>query len=461
MDTRLHDNILRKQHHTKFHMPGHKGRSFSQLHWEAWDTTELEGTDNLNDPKREIHALEKDLACIYGTKETMAVVNGATSAMMAAILGSFQPGDKVLIPRNAHKSVFGGLYYGRLSPVYIQPVLGLQDGYPVGIRIQDVRRAMEAHPDAKGMIMTYPSYYGTCDDIQGISGLCRQRGWILIVDEAHGAHFHFGKNYPASALSTGADVVIHSTHKTLPSLNPGALLHLCSHRLDPLKIRRHLSMLQTSSPSYPVLLSIVGGIGWMEEHGASRLEELAHWYQWVREEVEKGPFPMVRDAWTIPTEAWDPTKLWFLSNKVEHLGRRLSQEQAVDVEWEDGITALAMAGVGSTEEDYRQLIQGLKQIAVTAGLKEHDVVEPGLAYPAPGMKVLELYDQPPTVQIPLKQAVGRIAAAFLIPYPPGIPVVCPGERISQEIHDYLIEQKEGTTQGLSTDGQVWVCQEGQ
>ncbi|QSX07597.1 aminotransferase class I/II-fold pyridoxal phosphate-dependent enzyme [Alkalibacter rhizosphaerae] len=421
MDRKLIENIQKKRDHVKFHMPGHKGRAFFPYHGEAWDITEIPGTDNLNDPREEILALEQDIARIYGSLESRIVVNGATSALMAAIMATFRPGQQVLIPRNAHKSVYSAFIYGRISPVYISPDMGGALGYPVGITPKAVKKAMDEAPDAKGLVITYPSYYGTCDDLEAIGALCRQRSMILLVDEAHGAHFHFGKNMPVSALDAGGDVVVHSTHKTLSSLTPGALLHINSRRVDPEAIRRHLSMLQTSSPSYPILISVAQAVGWMERYGGAKLELLEEMYREVRQELKTSPFPMVRDRWAMETKNWDPLKLWFCSGNRKELGRILSQSYGIDLEWEDGRTGLAMAGVGSIREDYIRLLETLKSIG--RELPEETGMGRGeaLSYPKPGKKVMELYEEAPWEQVSLSQAAGRISADFITPYPPGIP----------------------------------------
>lgn len=459
MDMKLQKNIVAKQNHIKFHMPGHKGRMLPAFPWEAMDTTELDGTDNLNDPTMEIQSLERDIARIYGSSESMISVNGSTSCIMASLLGMFEPGDKIIVPRNVHKSVYSGLFYGRLSPVYVQPYFGGTGSYPVGVRLKDFEAVINAHPDAKGAVITYPTYYGTCDDIEGIVKICRERGVLLVVDEAHGAHFHFADFLPVSALDAGADIVIHSTHKTLSSLNPGALLHVNDPGIDSGRIRRHLSMLQTSSPSYPVILSVALAVKWMEEHGLARLSFLSKMYELVRSELRESPFPFVRDLKDLSATDWDPTKLWFSSGGIHGLSKILSQRFQIDVEWEDGETCLAMSGVGSIQDDFEQLMKALKCLSTEHQEENKGAILKRMPFPEPGEKILEIYDRMETQTVLLEEAEGRVAADFLTPYPPGIPVICPGEIITREAMDYIQNAGTMSTLGLDAKGRVQVCKE--
>lgn len=462
MYQRLKKTIEEKQEHTKFHMPGHKGRPFTPTHWESYDTTELEGTDHLNDPKGVLRDMEREIAKVYQTNASIMVVNGATGALMAAILGVFQPGDKVIVPRNVHRSVYSGLYLGRLKPVFLHPRMGLKGRYPLGVEVRELAALIERHPDARGLVLTYPSYYGTCDDLTSIVELCRKNEKILIVDEAHGAHFPFSADYPPSALELGADVVIHSTHKVLSSLNPGALLHINTKRIHERPIRRYLAMLQTSSPSYPVILSIGRTVEWMAGHGREQLTLLSSMHQWVRDEMKQSAFPLVRDLEEDFDLIWDPVKLWMYNLRGIHQpGKRLLAEHKVELEWDDGVSLLAMAGVGSREEDFIRLVAGLKSINPLADLGSNVLERMETVAPFPdwddNAEDLAMGGEESTVF--LKEACGRRAAEFLIPYPPGIPLVCPGERITEEIIRYLLEGSFPSVSGLKEDGTICVFKE--
>lgn len=459
MHTDLHQNILNKRQHTKFHMPGHKGRMLGEIPWVSLDTTELDGTDNLNEPKKEIKSLEGDISGIYGSKKSMICVNGATCSIMASMLGTFDAGDEIIVPRNVHKSVYSALYYGRFSPVYVFPDFENAPGYPLGVNVNKLQNALDDHPKAKGLVITYPTYYGACDDISAIVKLCRERSVILIVDEAHGAHFHFGKTLPISALDAGADIVIHSTHKTLSSLNQGSLLHINSDRVDEIRIRRHMSMLQTSSPSYPILLSVADSVRWMEENGTQITQFLDEMYRMVRDKAQSGPFPMARDLWEIDAAGWDPTKLWFSTGGMDGLSAILSERFCIDVEWEDGKTCLAMSGVGSMEEDFVLLVEALDVLSAQAPKIAQASANEKLLFPKPGKKVYELFENKESETIQLEEAAGRVAAVFLTPYPPGIPVVCPGEVIREEAVEYIRKMGQKSTLGLDRDGRIQVCKE--
>lgn len=462
MYRRLMKIIEEKQTHTKFHMPGHKGRPFTPTNWEAYDTTELEGTDHLNDPKGILREMEEEISKVYQTKASILVVNGATSALMAALLGAFQPDDKVIVPRNAHRSVYSGLHLGRLKPIYLHPEMGLHGRYPLGVNREELAVLLERHPDVKGVVLTHPSYYGTCNDLASMAALCRKHETILIVDEAHGAHFPFSDNYPQSALELGADVVVHSTHKILSSLNPGALLHINSNKVKETTLRRTLAMLQTSSPSYPVMLSIARSVEWMVEQGKEQLDLLSKMHQWTRDELKETAFPLVRDLEEASGTIWDPAKLWICNQEgIREAGKRLLSEHKVELEWDDGVTLLAMAGAGSQEEDFYRLVAGLKAITPTAveGPSMFEGLESLVPYPDWDEDPLDPLVGGEEMDVPLKEASGRRAADYLIPYPPGIPLVCPGERITKECIRYLLEGSFPSVTGLQENGTVRVFKE--
>lgn len=451
--------IQERKAHTKFHMPGHKGRSFSTFQWEAWDTTELEGTDNLNDPSGPIQEMEETIAQIFGCLQSHIVVNGATCGLMAAILGSFQPGDSVIVPRSSHRSIYSGLYYGRLVPLYVRPRMGVEGRYPIGVDYEDLIRVMDAHPQAKGLILTNPTYYGTWDDLAPLVSQCKKRNLLLIVDEAHGAHFSFSSALPPGGLEAGGDIVVHSTHKTLSSLNQGALIHINSDRVEDYRIRRHLSMLQTSSPSYPILLSVAQSVEWMKENGSRQIDFALEMHHWTRQRLSGSVFPMVQDFWEVPTQGWDPMKLWFCSGSAASLGTALMENHRVDLEWEDGLTGLAMAGVGSIKEDYEELVCALKKEAERVAGKDRTTRKFCPPYPDWGERVRDPFQESQEIRIPLPESKGKIAAEFLIPYPPGMPLVCPGEVITEEMVEYLQKFGALSVLGVGADGCIRVYKE--
>jgi len=238
-----------------FHMPGHKrNKKFDEFY--KMDITEIEGFDNLHHPESIILEAEQRAAHLFGAEETFFLVNGSTSGILAAISSISKEGSTVLVARNSHKSVYHGIYLNNLKVTYLIPDVIEEFDINGGIDPEEVRICMEHNKEIAGVIITSPTYDGVVSDIRKIADIVHEYGIPLIVDEAHGAHFPLWDEAPESAISCGADMVIHSLHKTLPSLTQTALLHVNGNIVDRDKIRRFLGIYQSSSPSYVLMASI-------------------------------------------------------------------------------------------------------------------------------------------------------------------------------------------------------------
>ncbi|MDO5136501.1 MAG: aminotransferase class I/II-fold pyridoxal phosphate-dependent enzyme, partial [Eubacteriales bacterium] len=241
-----------------FHMPGHK-RNPSCVDGEFLferDITEISGFDDLHHPEGLLRDSMERLSDLYGTKESFFCVNGSTGALLSAISAGIQKGGRFLVARNCHKSVYHAIYLRDLSPIYLYPQTDPDLGINGGISPSHVEKCLEENKGIQGIMITSPTYDGVVSDIEAIAKLAHKYGIPLIVDEAHGPHFRFSPYFPTSAVDLGADVVVQSFHKTLPSLTQTAVLHLCSDRVDREKIKRFLGMYQTSSPSYLLMASL-------------------------------------------------------------------------------------------------------------------------------------------------------------------------------------------------------------
>ncbi|MBF7096102.1 aminotransferase class I/II-fold pyridoxal phosphate-dependent enzyme [Alkalibacter mobilis] len=461
MKNQLMKNIEEKENYVKFHMPGHKGKSFSRLGWERYDTTEIWGTDNLNDPRSEILVLEEDIAKTYGVEKSLITINGSTCGIMASIMGAFDPGDKILIPRNAHKSVYSALYYGRLNPEYFDPSFDGIFGFPIGLNLDKLDERLGCIKDIKGMVVTYPTYYGTCDDLTRLSDICQKHDVILIVDEAHGAHLKFSGSYPISAVDVLSDIVVHSTHKTLPSLNQGAVVHINSRRVSEKRIRKHLSMLQTSSPSYPIILSVASSINWMKMHGKEKLNQIQMMYDELRSSLKSSPFEMIRDHIEPEVFGWDKSKIWLSTGGLKNLGSLLTKNHHIEVEFDDARSILAMAGMGTEMEDGKRLLEALKSIADENCniFTRPKCIPESVSYPPYGKKAMELWEVEKRNKIRIVEAAGKISADFITPYPPGIPLVCPGEIITDEAVEFIRSLRQDQIMGMDSQGRVDICEE--
>ncbi len=263
-----------------FHVPGHKNgkaQGLSPLFKEMGrlDFTELAETDNLHNPLGLIKDAQERAAGLYGAGESFFLVNGTTGGILASVSAMANPGDKILIQRDCHRSVFHALAVNRLHPVYIRPQFCPSTGRKLSITEKQIGEAFASHPEIKLVVLTYPTYDGVCSCLDKIAETVHSKGAVLLVDSAHGAHLGFSELFPASPLSNGADVVVQSTHKTLPAFTQGSILHIDSKRVDTEKMARMLAVYQSSSPSYLLMAGIDSALQIMDREGPFLLERLS------------------------------------------------------------------------------------------------------------------------------------------------------------------------------------------
>ena len=432
----------------RFHMPGHKGRGEAFALYD-YDITEIPGADNLHDAQGIIARAQKKLAAIYRSDEAAILVNGTTTGIHSAILGSCAPGAQLLVPINCHRAVFGALGLGRIEAVFITPEIDKNLGFGRSISVATVHQALAKHPPIAGMILTNPSYYGTTSDLAQIAEILHEQGKFLIVDEAHGAHLRFSENLPQDALSAGADVVIQSTHKILGSLTQSSLLHFQGSRIDRQKIKSYLSLLQSSSPSYPLMISVEEAVDAAHERGEAvfNMIEAAH-----REfcQNQNGQQAVTLYDGNGLANGYDRSKWLFQTRGITgtEVAARLSAEYGIQCEMSGDNYLLAMTGMGTSREDLVRITQAIGAINKTIRVdstaekeaKRHTQLWAGIDFTAAVQTEIPLWEAlawENRDQIVLEQAVGQLAGDFIIPYPPGIPVLLPGSRISPDMVVYL------------------------
>lgn len=431
-----------EENNRRFHMPGHRNEEalpelrFLRERLYAYDVTEVPGTDNLHHAEGILKESEVLLTKALGAGESHYCVNGSTAVNYAMIHGLFQPGDVVLVQRNCHQSVYNALAMARLTPQYLLPEVDPTFLLPTGVSLKTVIQAYAEHPEAKGVILTSPSYYGTVTDLQAISAFVREQGLLLLVDEAHGAHFPFSPLLPKSAMAQGAHASAVSFHKTLPSLTQGAVLNL-SADLSPLqreRVRHWLRIFQTTSPSYTLLASMEMARHLMETQGEARIEALILRLDALKAALREVPGLQVMDG-----EALDPTRLIlrtpFPGAEVDAWLRRVHHIQA---EMSEGQNLVFLLSPFDAPESWDALEAALKNLpSAAAAFSPAAKTSPlALTLPVrvlPEEEVLFL----PAEEVPFSQAEGRICAERIIPYPPGVPLILPGERISKEILNSL------------------------
>lgn len=434
---------------TPFHVPGHKQRTvvdqqggttadFGMLM--GIDVTELSDTDDLHDPNGAI-ALAQDLAAAcFGAKETRFLVGGSTAGNLAMILGICDPGDLVLVQRNVHKSIIHGLALAGAQCVFLTPESDVHSGIAIAPGIETVRRAIEQYREAKALILCSPNYYGMTADLASLIEAAHARKIPVLVDEAHGAHFGLHPAFPRSALQAGADVVVQSTHKMLGSLTMSAMLHMQGDLVYRPAIRQALRMVQSSSPSYPLMASLDLARREIQMQGPALFGPALAVARDIREALAGLSMEAI--------EAADPLKLSIKDQEERLTGFELQaklEEQGCVAEMADAKYTVLALGPGTRKEDAAVLLQALKKIAgeLDAGRADisHDrkVATPIFPKISPASITHDHISEPVAIRrrtprtsvVPLEAAAGRICGEWIIPYPPGIPLLYPGEPVSE------------------------------
>lgn len=442
-----------------FHMPGHKRNIEDGVSPFSYDITEIDGFDNLHNPQGILKIAMEEAAEFYCTDKTYYLVNGSTCGLLSAICGVTSRGDKILVARNCHKAVYNAVYLNELTPVYINPEYIEMYGINGGISPEVVQYELAENPDIKAVIITSPTYEGVVSDVQRIAEIVHKRGIPLIVDEAHGAHFGLHTGFPQSAVKSGADIVIQSVHKTLPSLTQTALLHIRSDIVNVSEVERFLHIYQSSSPSYVLMSSIDECINKLKSDGlflfepyVKRLEvmlthekQLTHLKIVGREIVGKNA---VYDL--------DPSKIVISVRGTSYTGSRLYKEMLekyhLQLEMASGDYAIAMTSPMDTEDGLLRLFMAMVEIDRDMRIYGDDTKNEVVNYMIPKPIVMEnIYKatHSDTEEMLIENAVGKISNEFVYLYPPGSPILAPGELITNDIVKLINDYKES---GLSVEG---------
>ena len=454
--------FYKNQNNTAFHMPGHKQnqRLFEELEFlkanvYSYDLTEVPGTDNLYEAEEMIRDAQVLLAEAMGSKKSYMLVNGSTCGIYSMILGLLNKNDKIIVQRNCHKSVFTAIYLGNLSSIYVYPKVIKDFDIASTVDAYDLAEIIKENKDAKAVVITSPTYYGTCAYIKEISNLCKENNMLLLVDEAHGAHFNFSSLLPETAISLGADIAVTSFHKTLPALTQTAVLNL-SHNLSDVqieKIESKLQMFQSSSPSYLFLASIDLARYLMETKGEMLIKELKANIDKVKEALSDIRGIRVLDETNLENESYDFTRLVINTPlSGNYLAELLRSKYNIQVEMADFNNIVLIGTVADTSIMYENLVKALKDIFADskyeAQLNAH-INEAREDRNSININSYKLMPKPKTILnwheaeelerelVELDHSIGRVSAESLVPYPPGVPLVLPGEEITSEIISYI------------------------
>lgn len=445
-----------------FHMPGHKqvglnGGRFRALLGDATfaaDLSEMGGLDYLHAPRTSLKAAHELAASTFGAAESFFLINGTTVGNQAAILASVPPGGKVLLPRASHRSVYAAILLADAEPVYVPPVVQPGSALPLATDLAAVAQLLADTPGIAAVHVTSPSYYGFSSDLVAIADLAHAHDVPLIVDEAHGPHFGFHAGFPVSAMEAGADIAVQSTHKTLGSLTQSSMLHVAARYPHVRQLRQALSMLQSSSPSALLLASLDETRALIDERGSEMLSQTLALAAELRTAVNDIPglqavAPHVDPVTGVPMS--DPSKVLIRVRDLGMTGTAAAEwllERGIEAELSDLDHILCTVTVADEPESIRALVTCLRALADTASVST-EFPSSQANWPDPPVAALSLRRafHAASEAVGIEDAIGRVSAEFVIPYPPGIPVLLPGEVIDEPAIAYA-------TQTLERGGRV-------
>ncbi len=440
--------------HAPFYTPGHKrgvgmNQQLQDLWGSAvfgWDLPELPGLDNLQAPAGVIQAAQVLAAAAFGAQQTWFLVNGSTTGVIAAILATCGEGEKIILPRNIHSSAIAGIIHAGAVPIFISPEYDRELDIAHCVTPDAIKLALAQHPDAKAVMLVYPTYYGVCGDLAAIAEIVHSYNLPLLVDEAHGAHFGFHADLPPAALTLGADLAVQSTHKLLGSLTQSAMLHVNSHRVNIDRINQALRLLQSTSPSYLLLASLDSARQQMALQGEELMQQSIELAQIARSQISQidgitvvnlpQPTPGAKylDQTRLTVTVTDLNLTGFAADEI------LSEQLGVTAELPSLRHLTFIISLGNTKSDIDRLVAAFTELS-----SNHHSDQPlhlPLVNP-PDLLLTQMAitprkaDRSAQTSVPIDRSIGKISAASICPYPPGIPVLIPGEVITSEALNYL------------------------
>lgn len=444
---------------TRFHMPGHRGGigadpiAISQLGMKAYqsDVTGVLGMDDLHEPHGCIREAEELAARAFGADQTFFSVGGTSGAVQAMVLATMNDGDTIIIPRNIHKSILAAIVLSGARPAFVKTSYDEYLGFAQGVGETSLRDCVVANPDAKAALLVNPTYYGTAVDLTKTASFLHDRGITLLVDEAHGPHFRFHRKMPKPALDCGADAVAQGAHKIIGALTQASFLHIKGDRIDRARLKAMFQFLSSTSPSYLLLASLDAARRHMALYGTDLVDYAINQANYLRYEVNQIPrlYSFGEERLGKPgAESLDPTKVTITVRELGITGyqaeKYLRFKHGIQVEMSDLYNVLVIVSYGNTANDVDKLLAGLRSLV--------DAVERGEVTPELMAAQKSIPDLPPFPEmaltprkavtgrwerVSLAEARDRVSAEVVTCYPPGIPIVYPGEVITEETVAYL------------------------
>lgn len=437
-----------------FDVPGHKQGKGSLALTEffgskcmAVDVNSMKPLDNLNHPVSVIKDAQELAAQAFGAAGAFFMVNGTTSAVTAMIMSAAKSGEKIIMPRNVHRSVINALILSGAVPVYVNPGIHEKLGIPLGMSIKDVKHAIQQNSDAKAVLVNNPTYYGICSNLKEIVNLAHSHNMLVLVDEAHGTHFYFGQELPCSAFAAKADMAAVSVHKTGGSLTQTSIL-LTGENVDYDYVRQIIGLTQTTSASYLLMASLDIARRNLALNGKEIFEKVSKMAQYAREEINGigGYYAFGREI--IDSDRifdFDVTKLSIYTRDIGLAGIEvydiLRDKYDIQIEFGDIANILAIISIGDNQYAIERLVSALSEIKRLyardkAGMLDYEYITPVTVTTPKDAFFAEKRS------VPVADSKGAICGEFVMCYPPGIPILAPGERITKEALDYIAYAKE-------------------
>lgn len=437
-----------------FDVPGHKrGRGNPELvkflgqQCVSIDVNSMKPLDNLCHPVSVIKEAEETAAEAFGAAYAFLMVGGTTSSVQSMVFSVCKRGDKIILPRNVHRSVLNALVVNGAIPIYVNPDMDARLGIALGMKVSQVERTIQENPDAAAVLVNNPTYYGICSDLRSIVKLAHKSGMKVLVDEAHGTHFYFGEHMPVSAMEAGADMAAVSMHKSGGSLTQSSFL-LLGPKMQPGYVRQIINLTQTTSASYLLLASLDISRRNLALRGRKEFQKVVALAEYARGEINQIGGYYAYTAELINGDSifdFDKTKLTVNTLGIGLAGIEvydiLRDEYDIQMELGDIANVLAYISIGDRERDIERLISALVEIKRkyrrdNAGMFTQEYIEPKVAV-SPQYAFFARKES-----LPLAQTRGRICSEFVMCYPPGIPILAPGEEITGDILEYITYAKE-------------------
>lgn len=439
----------------QFHIPGHKKGRGAEPEFRAFvgenalsiDLINIVPLDDLHRPEGVIREAEKLAAAAFGADHTLFSVQGTTGAIMTMIMAVCSPGDKIILPRNSHKSILSAVIFAGAIPVWVSPENDTKLGIEHGVTIESIRLAIQQNPDSKAVLLINPTYYGTSIDLRSMVELIHSFDMPVLVDEAHGTLLSFHEQLPISAMQAGADMAATSVHKLGGSMTQSSILNVKGDRVSIQRIRTLMSMLTTTSTSYLLLASLDAARRQLALHGQAMAEQTIRLAQDARRQINEIPGLYCFGDEICDREGvflYDPTKLCIHLEHLDMTGfeaeRWLRETYRIEVELSDLTNILCLITLGDTEYEVSRLIQALRHMSDKFKHRENSREHvPAAVVPAASHFWLPPREAfyAPAESVRLQQSIGRVISEFVYVYPPGIPILMPGQIITSEVLDYI------------------------